>query len=435
MQRNINISLIFLIMSIKAYSANDTLTLSDAIQLGLENNYSIKIEANNNKISSNNNTLGNAGFYPIINAQGSLINNINNTQQIYSNGTIVDRKNATSYTVNPGISLNWVLFDGFKMFIEKRKYETLEQIGNLNYKMTVENTISNIIVTYNSIIQQKKNISNLQNALNISKQRLIISEMKAKLGSLSELGILEANVDLNQDSAALLKQLASIKNTKATLNKLLNRNLEIDFEVENNIFLLTKFNYQQLLQNTLEQNSSVLLSEQNELISGLEYKLTHAPLFPKISIFSGYTYNITENQVGFMLYNKGIGFNYGINFSYPLFNGTNNLRNIKNSAIKKENASFESRLVKTDVESMIYELYNNYEITIDLINFAYKTVELSVKTSQIAFEKFKLGEINDIDFRLTQLKQLEAEQQLIIMQYEAKQYETELMRLSGNILR
>ena len=103
MQRNINISLIFLIMSIKAYSANDTLTLSDAIQLGLENNYSIKIEANNNKISSNNNTLGNAGFYPIINAQGSLINNINNTQQIYSNGTIVDRKNATSYTVNPGI--------------------------------------------------------------------------------------------------------------------------------------------------------------------------------------------------------------------------------------------------------------------------------------------------------------------------------------------
>ncbi len=49
--------------------AQDSLTLFDAIQTGLENNYSIIIQRNNARITANNNTYGNAGFLPTVDAR------------------------------------------------------------------------------------------------------------------------------------------------------------------------------------------------------------------------------------------------------------------------------------------------------------------------------------------------------------------------------
>ena len=46
----------------------DTLTLSDAVKIGMENNFSIRIARNDVSIADNNNTLGNTGFLPKVDA-------------------------------------------------------------------------------------------------------------------------------------------------------------------------------------------------------------------------------------------------------------------------------------------------------------------------------------------------------------------------------
>jgi outer membrane protein len=42
------------------------LTLKDAVEIALKNNYNIKLSQNNKTIAKNNVTLGNAGFLPVV---------------------------------------------------------------------------------------------------------------------------------------------------------------------------------------------------------------------------------------------------------------------------------------------------------------------------------------------------------------------------------
>ena len=49
-----------------AASAQDALSLSDAIQMGLQRNYDIQIQQKSVQIASNNNSWGEAGRYPTI---------------------------------------------------------------------------------------------------------------------------------------------------------------------------------------------------------------------------------------------------------------------------------------------------------------------------------------------------------------------------------
>ena len=57
---------LFLIAFILSFglTAQETLTLEDALTLALENNYAIKIARKNQEINTNNDDLGNAGFMP-----------------------------------------------------------------------------------------------------------------------------------------------------------------------------------------------------------------------------------------------------------------------------------------------------------------------------------------------------------------------------------
>ena len=52
----------------------EELTLSDAIQKGLANNFGIRISKENLKIAENNNTWGMAGRYPTLSLSGQSLN-------------------------------------------------------------------------------------------------------------------------------------------------------------------------------------------------------------------------------------------------------------------------------------------------------------------------------------------------------------------------
>jgi outer membrane protein TolC len=62
-------------------------------------------------------------------------------------------------------------------------------------------------------------------------------------------------------------------------------------------------------------------------------------------------------------------------------------------------------------------------------------VEVARENVNIAFEKYKLGSINDIELREIQQKLIDAEYQLISSQFEAKKAEVEIDRLSGELLK
>ena len=120
------IILLFLIQ----WSANaQTLTLEQAIQLALENNYDIKIAKNNLKIDERNNTIGNAGMLPVINANINNNNTLNTINLTQADGNERELEGVRNFNLNYGVGLDWTIFDGFRMFARKEQLKTLEEQG------------------------------------------------------------------------------------------------------------------------------------------------------------------------------------------------------------------------------------------------------------------------------------------------------------------
>ena len=109
--------------------AQDTLELATAIQIGLENNFNIKISDGQRQIASNNNTYGNAGFLPTLDVSAARRYSRENTANIFINGQEQSVDGANSNNLTAGAVLNWTLFDGVTMFHTKSRLEELQKQG------------------------------------------------------------------------------------------------------------------------------------------------------------------------------------------------------------------------------------------------------------------------------------------------------------------
>ena len=428
-----NVILLFLV-TVQGMGQTSSLTLEDAVMAGLKNNFSIRVSKSNNEISTNNNSFGNAGFLPRLGVSGSVRKSSLTTETTATSGVVTKIPNAVSSQTTLGATLDWTLFDGFRMFIQKDKLDLLQKQGETNARVTIENVISEIVVTYHSIIQNKNRLKVLQDAINFSNRRRALIQRQFQIGSSSELAYLQSVVDLNADSSAFLRQQVALKNSKADLNYLLVTDPTFDFEVSDSIVFLALPDYQTLVSSLAGSNTQMELGNQNLEMAEMNYRLTHSPKYPKIDFFSDYNFNRYKYDFGTTSRNKNFGPVVGLSLSYSIFDGFNRQRNSANALIQRDIADLQMKQVTKEIESRVYQLYNDYQNNLKLVKFEAENVKISQKNSFIAFEKFRLGELSDIDLRQIQIKELEAENSWLQAQFQAKQTETELLRISGKIL-
>ena len=429
------IILILAIISGISLQSQEILTLSDAIRIGLENNYSIVIQKNNAEIAGNNNTAGNAGFLPTLNLSATQNNTITDTRQETFSTGVREVDGATNRTFNTGVQLTWTLFDGFSMFVSKNMLEILEEMGETDAKIAIENTVSSIIMNYYGIVQQQKLILVLKDAAELSVERKKIMEAKIGLGAGSQLQLLQSTVDLNVDSINLIRETAAMQQTMADLNRILARNPEINFIPIDSISLGNELFYESLLQKTREQNNALLIARRNVDLNTLAVKDFQSQRYPTLNLNAAYNYNYLSAETGYLKSNRSLGPSFGLSLSYPLFDGFNINREIKNA--KVELNTMENYLKDTDLglHTDLYKIYNDYITNLRIVGIELINQEVARENVEVAFEKYRLGSINDIELRETQKKYIDAQYQLLLSQFQAKKAEIELLRISGELVK
>jgi len=414
-------------------TGQEFLSLNEAVRIGLKNNYSIIIQKNDAQISSNNNTLGNAGFLPTLNLSVTQNNTITNTVQETFSSEIKEFSDANNRTFNAGVQLTWTLFDGFSMFAGKNMLNILEEMGETEARIAIENTLSSIILNYYGVIQQQKLILVLEDAANLSFERKKIMEAKISFGAGSELQLLQSTVDLNADSINLIRETASMQKTMADLNRLLARDPETRFIPSDSISLDNSLYYDSLLLKTREQNNALLMARNNIDLNTFAVKDFQSQRYPKLNLNADYNYNQLNSETGYAKYNQSNGPSFGLSLTYPLFDGFNINREIRNARVELN--TMENYLKDTDLNlhTDLYKIYNDYITNMRIISIELINQEVARENVEVAFEKYRLGTINDIELRETQKKYIDAQYQLLFSQFQAKKAEIELLRISGEL--
>lgn len=426
--------LILLLTLPLVFRGQDTMMPDMAIRMALVNNYSILIAKNNASVAANNNNIGNAGFLPTADVSAGYQENIINSNQKYFDGRERTGSNAKSSSLNAAAGLDWTLFDGMAMFTNKAKLAELEKMGETEARMTIENTVGAVILNYYALVQLERMVEVLARAIDISVERKRLAELKLRLGSGSDLELLQAIVDMHADSAQLIQQQSQIRSLKIELNKLLVRNVETPFQVAGRIPYSDTLNYKVILQQTLSQNPSLQQARHLVQLAKLDIRQAQSALYPHLGVYAGYSYSGSQSASGFTSENTSYGWNYGASISMNLFDGLRNLNNIRNARIDFASSELNLKQIEQDISGDVLRLFNDYRTALMLVAFEEANLDIARENTRIALEKYQLGAMNDLDLRTIQQKQLDAERRLLTAQFEAKGKETELRVISGTLL-
>lgn len=425
-------SLLFALSITTAAQAQETLTIEDAISIGLENNYGIQISRNIMEQAENNRSPGNAGFLPTIDLTSSHTERVEDSE-FEAGGESRSTSGARSSATNAAVNLNWTIFDGFTMFATYDKLGMLRDVSNRELRLDMELLIANISLAYYNVIRISEQMKVLENNIAVSEERIEIEETKVDLGSGSEYDLLQARTDLNADRAALLREKNQLDEAKINLNNLLSRAPGTTFEVTSEIDFRKDLAHDELYQKLLTENTELSIARMQKDIAGLEIREIRGERFPEISLTSGYSFSRSQNDGGFMRFNETTGLSFGITARINIFDGFNMNRRVQNAQINQKNADISFEQHKLQLESDFEAVYRGYLNSIEMVDLEESNFRNAEQTLEIALERFRLGSISSLEFREAQRTFLQAENRLINAKFEAKVAETELLQLSGDL--
>lgn len=431
--------MLFLILFLSFFivQSQELLTKDEAVKLTLQKNYGIQIANNTVEIAENNAGILNSGYLPSLNAQaGSNFSRQDRLAEVEGRDPI-DQNDLDSENYNASLNLNYTLFDGLGRLYTYKRLQEEYKLTELQARETIENTLIQLFSVYYEVARRYENVEVLVETLKLSKDRLKRAQYLFDYGQVNKLQVLNAEVDVANDSINLVNEKQLLDNTKRDLMFVINLDLASDFKVDTSIVFLPMLKVEQFVEDHEINNVSLLQIERNLEISAYDQKISKSGYLPTLDLIGSYGWNRnvspespffpgsiqTSNQ-----------FSAGISLNWNLFDTGQTAVRIQNAKINYDNKKLQKMQIKTQVDRDIQNALNNYKTRL----YIYKLQEQNVKTNQDNFERsknqFDLGQITSVEFRQAQINLQNAQTSYNLAKYDAKLSELQLLQLTGQLL-
>jgi outer membrane protein TolC len=430
-----NILILILVTLTLQVNAQEILTKKEALEIALENNYGVKMATNNLEVAKNNSSIYNTKYLPTVTTNAGANYSNNNLEIESQSGDIAKVNSAETKSYNASINVNYTIFDGLGRKYNYKQLKETYNLSELQARETIENMYLQLFNSYFQIARLSQNTKNLQQTLGISKQRLKRAEYQYEYGQTTKLELLNAQVDVNNDSINLINSNQQFSNSKRNLNIVLGIQKNNSYDVESEVGFITLFSFDELLAKAKENNVLLKQNQTNIAISKFNIKANKAGFLPKVGLTSSYGWNKSVNPAtSFTAGTNSTGVNAGVNLSWNIFDGGNTKIRVANAKIALDNQEILKQKQVDFIENNIkntFELYKNKLFILE----AQRQNEI---TSQNNFdrtqERYKLGLVTSIEFRQAQINLLNTQNAVNNAQYDAKLIELELLQITGDIL-
>jgi outer membrane protein len=410
------------------------LSLADALAIGLENNYQIRISDESVRIAENNNSWGAAGMFPSISVGAFQYNRYNEGDNLMN-----PEQRDQYYTNNfaPFINLNWSLFRGFAVHITKDKFGALQEYSEGYATIVVENTIQGIVLSYYNALLQEELLGVSAEVKTLSRDRYHYMMFKKDLGGAVTYDVLQANNAYLDDSTTNLLQQLSVKNAYLNLKLLLGEERDINYRLTDEFDVqMIDYALDSLILQMMGNNNTIRNQYINTEILRKDVQLAKSNLYPVLSMNGGFDHS--NNRIKYVdsdpFYNNSLDYYANFTLSFNLFNGGNVRRGIKNARISEQIGELEIKEMEITLSNLLKNDYDLYNIRKELYFVSMANLESAKLNMEISTEKFRSGAINSFNFRDVQVIYLRAAASKYQAIFNLIDIQTELLRLSGGII-
>lgn len=426
------------------------LSLEQAIATALEKNHAILVAKNDAQVTGNSAHKGAAGLLPSVDlnagvnyslsdARIEIIGSDDAPQDTTGGGGggffEIPQGAASAINTTAGLSIAYRLFDGGG---GKTRYQVLRRNANLSTTQTealIEATILQVANSYFTVVRLQDNYQTLVESIEISKDRVDRAKNRQAFGSGNKLAILNAEVDLNTDSASLYTAFLNLSNAKRSLNALIGNGVAEEFEADTLFSLDQSLKLDELLNSAMENNVELRLADYAEQVSELNLKLAKSAYSPTFDVSAGYNFNRTDNDGGsiFQL-QQSSGIVVGGSLNFNIFGGNQRKVNVQNSLINLESSKIQADETRLNLERDLANSYFSFRNNLSQLDLEQKSLEFARENFTRTQDAFKLGQATNLQFREAQLNLLRVKNRIDDLRYTAKLNELECYRLSGKLL-
>jgi outer membrane protein TolC len=409
----------------------EILSLKEAIKMGLENNYNIRIARNNEAIADNNNTAGAAGFLPTVSTTGNLSRTINNTKQVFFSGDERSGTGAATTRYSVGARVSWTAFDGFQMYATRDRLEFEEQRSKAFTESAMQDLATQIQSAYFSIVRmlQQRGIIEESIQLNLSLKEL--AENKVRIGTGTSLDVLQTTTRLNTDSSALLNLQDRMSQAKLSLNRLIGRDPGISFNIPDGMPSIVLPQLSELTQLAIVQNYDLKLLSFDEQIALSRIKEARSALFPTVTVNANYDYNFSKAEVGFLLSNRSFGPTIGLTATYDIFTGRSIKKDLATAELIKQNAILNKENLREDIKSAMAIVYQNYQALLRLQELELRNLRTAETNTTLARQLYSSGRATNFEVREAILSEIQIKDRISDVQFQIKLAEIDLKSMAG----
>ncbi|OBX22758.1 MULTISPECIES: TolC family protein [Bizionia] len=423
-----------LLLSLPLFSQR-VLNPEEAFSMALDYNYGIKITNNSLEIAENNTSILNSGYLPTVTGNAGATYNLDNTEAQFANGESTVLNGAESSRYNASVNLNYVVFDGMGRQYNYKRLKEEYFLSQLEARETIENVIIQLFTIYYNLAKTSENTLALEQTLNISKDRLLRAEYQFDYGQNTKLGVLNAQVDINNDSINLINIRQQLKNTKRDLNVVIGNQIAEDFNVKTDLKFLLDLDKNELLSKTKANNVALLQADKNISIGEINIKARKSQYLPTVGLIGTYGWNKNNNNAAsFATTTLNTGLSGGINLAWDLFDGGSTITQVKNTKINLDNQKLQKEQLIINIERDFYNAWEDYQNKLVIFNVQEDNIITSENNFNRTQEKFKLGQATSIEFRQAQLNLRNAELSRNQAKYDAKLAELTVLQISGDLL-
>ncbi len=429
-----------------------TISLQEAIQIALENNYQLKQAENNLDLANESIRSEYADFAPTIDASfgGSRRTGQQFVQDRFNEGLdpFVD---ITSIGANGDIGARIIIFDGFNNILSLRSSKESKISAEESYQRAKEQVVFNTAERYLRVLLDRELLEIAQENLENSQQQLEQVQAQVEVGSRPSVDLYNQEAQVASDELSVTQQENALKFSKLVLI----RQLQIDplgqyefevpeVEMEASESVNKKFNLSELIDQALLNRSDLKSEVAN--IRSLEYQLriTQGSLYPSISASGGLSsqygdqYTIGGEDVSFadQFFDLRINRSMGFNISIPLFQNWNRMYNIQSSKVQLKNAELSFDNSKLQVIQEVTQAYNDYTSYVKQLEASEKSRRASERAFETQQERYNVGSSTLIELSQAQASYVEAQsnytQAMYNVIFQEKLLDYYLGKLSGD---
>lgn len=411
------------------------LTVQEVVQQVLHNNFDVQLAQKDVEMAGNSETRGNAGLMPSVQL-GTGANYSNNNTEIKFAGSIppINVNGAENTSYNANLSAGYSVFNGFANIKTYEKLKVAHLLSEEQLQLTLENAIMSAVGLCLDLARLQEDELVLKSNLELSANRLSRIQVARNLGTASSLDLLNAQLDHQTDSIAILNFVNQKMALIRQLNLLMGAEVKRYFQLDVSRLDLPLILLEESLNLAQQNNTAMMLIELRKKSAELDVDIARAATMPQVNLNTAYGFTNSQNAAGIVLEQTNLGFSGGLSISIPIYSGGKIKTAMANTAVQLEKNELMKKQTLLAINKEVYDHWENYLHQLNLQKLESQNVELAKLLEQQAGERFKLGQITSLEYRQAQLGWVMSQNRLNAARYAAQKEAYHLLRLQGKLV-